>query len=322
MRRTHDTAWRVPGRTPGWRSWSVLVVLVVTGGAWLTWPVWDSTGNPDRGQVVAEAPWLLAVLTAGLVLLGTAVWRDAGRRTTPMSAVTLLVAVTCAVRALLSPASSGVEFVHAWPILAGVALGAPAGFLTGASACLVSTVLFAVPAETLPTQAVVWGLIGASGGLLHAFRPVLAWLLSLPLAVLAGMGSGVALNLMGWAQEPGTSTLHFFPGLPPGEVLHRLWSYTLETSLAYDTTRGITTALVLLVAGLPLIRALRPALPVPLGTSPAPAEVSKHAVDRRADRARLDRLWPAGATTSTTPTVTHHLDPATEETLHGATDHH
>lgn len=283
--------WRAATRTSGWRSGSVATALMVLGLTWLAWPVWGSLSNPGRDDLVDAAPWLCVALVAGLLALAVAIWRDAGRRHEILSAVALLVLATTVLRAVLTPGAAGVEFVHALPLLAGVALGAPAGFLTGATSALVSTVLVGVTAETLPMQALVWGLVGASGGLFVLLRPTVAWLLAVPWAVAAGLGAGVLLNLMGWGVEPGVTDTHFHPGLPPLEAAQRLWNYTRTTSLAHDTTRGVTSALVVLLVGRPVLRALRPPSSHARVTTPAVDDVAPDALTRREDRVRLDRLW-------------------------------
>lgn len=286
-----EPRWRPATRSAGWRGRTVTAGLASAGLAWLSWPVWGSLSNPGRADLVAATPWLTLALVTGLVALAVAIWRDAGRRVEPLQAVALLVVGTTLLRAVLSPGLAGVEFVHALPLMAGVALGAPAGFLTGATAALASTVLVGVSAETLPMQALVWGLVGASGGLFTPWRPTVAWLLAVPWAVVAGVGTGVLLNLMGWGLEPGVSETHFHPGLPPFEAAQRLWAYTRETSLAHDTTRGVTTALVVLLIGRPLLRALRPDDAHAGVTTPTVSDVTPGALTRREDRTRLDRLW-------------------------------
>ncbi|MCR1785901.1 hypothetical protein KVF89_25425 [Nocardioides carbamazepini] len=288
--------WRRVGVPHGWRSVVLLVVLVGAGLAWIGWPLWDSLTAPDRAQAQAEAPWLMAALVCGLFALAVALWLDAGRRLDALAVLASLIVANTVVRSVLSPSANGVELVHALPLLAGMAAGAPAGFLVGAGSALLSTIAVGEPAATLPTQALVWGLSGMLGGLLWRMRPRAAWLASLPLALLAGLGSGVLLNLMGWGQEPGTTLTSFFRGLPPSEAAARLWSYTLETSLVYDLTRGVTTALVLAVVGHPLLVALRrgagsDAVPVPVVPREA---IEPYSIDRREDRSRLDRLWNEG----------------------------
>lgn len=270
----------------GWRSHTVLAALIVVSGGWLTWPVWNSVTVPTGEQIRAEAPWLLAAQVCGLTALAVAIWIDSGRRFEVLRAVTALSLVDVAVRALVNPAVPGVELVHALPLLAGAGLGAPAGFLTGAGACLTSTLFSATPAETLPSQMLVWGLVGAFGGVMHRLRPQLAWPALVLLAVPLGVLSGVVLNLMGWAQQPGTTTTHFVAGLPPGEVVTRLWSYSRQTSWGVDLTRGACTALVVLLIGRPVLRALR-LRGEPLRMLPPGVPVSAHALARRRHAARF-----------------------------------
>lgn len=283
--------WSALGTT---RRWSALVALAWLAGGlvWLGWPVWDSTGVPSREQVRLEAPWVLAAQTAGLVLLAVTMWREGGRQPKPLASVVCLVVADCVLRAVMTPGTGGVEVVHALPLLAGAGLGLAGGVLTGASAALVSTMLLATPAETLPAQCLVWAVVGASGSALRWVPTLAAWLAAIPLAVAVGITSGVLLNLIGWAQDPGTTSDHFAPGLPPGEVLARLWAYTVETSLAYDTIRGATTALLVATLGLPVLRLLRgPALHGSTTRRSMTDDDLAAAVRRREDSSAIARLW-------------------------------
>ncbi|MBM9461778.1 hypothetical protein JK386_17945 [Nocardioides sp. zg-536] len=274
------------------RAATAVAVLWLAGGlVWTGWPVWDSVGAPDASQVRAEAPWVLGAQVAGLGLLASAMWRGAGRRPDALAAVTALVAGDCVLRTLFNPGTAGVEVVHALPLLAGAGLGLAGGVLTGASAALCSTMLASTPAETLPSQCVAWAAVGALGAVLRAVPTVTAWLLAVPLAVGAGVLSGVLLNLIGWAQMSGSTTEHYVPGLPAGEVLTRLWSYTVETSLALDTVRGLTTAFLVAVLGLPVLRALRGPTHRPTTYRPATDHALRAAVRRREDSSRIDALW-------------------------------
>lgn len=288
--------WHTVGVPQGWRSTTVFAVLALAGLAWICWPIWDSLTNPTRAQAQGEAAWLTTALVCGLAALATALWLDAGRRLDALAPLAALVLVDTFVRAVLNPAANGVEFVYALPLLAGMAAGAPSGFLVGAGSAILSTIAVGEPATTLPTQALVWGLVGALGGLLWRLKPRAAWLASLPLALVAGVASGALLNLMGWAQEPGTTLTSFYPGLPATEVLARLWGYTVETSLVLDLTRGATTALVLAAIGHPVLIALRRAM----GTDTPPVDVHVHdairaeTLVRRDDRIRLSHLWDKG----------------------------
>lgn len=288
--------WRAVGLGAGRRSMAVLAAIVLAGLAWLGWPVWGSLSSPTAADAAGAAPVLLAALTMALVLLALATWLDAGRDAGPVALALALLLLNAGLRVTVNPGASGVEIVHALPLLAGAVAGAPAGFLVGAGGMLLSSALIDGVGAMLPGQMLIFGLLGALGGVLWRVRPLPAWLSALPLAMLAGPASGVLLNLTGWALQPGTTTTSFFPGLPPAAVAGRLWAYTVETSLWYDLTRGATTALLVACAGLPLLRVgqqlgLRPAGPPAAAPSP---RLNPAAVRRRQDRDRLDTLWKTG----------------------------
>jgi hypothetical protein len=302
-RSERPTRWHAVGVPNGRRSFAVLAAFWLVGLAWIGWPVWSSLTPPAREQSQAEAPWLMVALVSGLIALVVAMWADAGRRFDALSGVGALLVLNTVARWVLNPAAGGVEFVHALPLLAGMGLGAPAGFAVGAGSGLLSTIAIGDPATTLPTQALVWGLSGSLGGLLWRLRPRTAWLASLPLALVTGVVSGVLLNLMGWAQESGMTLTSFYPGLPPAEVLSRLWGYTLDTSIVLDLTRGVTTALILAVLGHPVLLALRSSIGAlsreTRRSTPHPDQrslddVRPEAFARRSARTQLDHLWNQG----------------------------
>ena len=286
----------------GWRSRVSLLVLGVLGAGWLGWPIWSSFTAPDRDALEAEAPFLLAAVVGLLGVLTTSIWLDAGRRAAVFGPILLVAAVDVVFRLVLSPGGAGIEPVYALPLLAGVALGAPAGFLTGAVAALSSSVALGLVDTPLVGQILVWGLWGAVGGILRGLRPTAAWLTAAVVALPLGLVTGLALNITGWTGERDAITGGFLPGLPPLDALQRLIDYTLATSLAFDLTRAVVNALIVSIIGLPVLRALRQIsgarLAVASGPSePPPPAVAPAAVRRRRRSDQLHNLW-----TSSTPT--------------------
>lgn len=277
------------------RSRLALLTIGILGTGWLAWPIWSSFTAPGRDALQAETPFLLAAVLGLLALLATSIWLDAGRRAEVFGPVLLVVLVDVVIRLVLSPGSSGIEPVYALPLLAGAALGAPAGFLTGALAALLSTVAMGLVNTPLVGQILVWGLWGAVGGLLRALRPVAAWLVALVACLPLGLLTGMALNITGWTGERDATTGGFLPGLPPLEALQRLLDYTLATSLAFDLTRAVVNALVVLIIGLPVLRALRSAFSTRARSAapdgPRPPAVSPAAIHRRASSNQLTQLW-------------------------------
>lgn len=284
-----------------WRSHLALLVLVILGAGWLGWPIWSSFTAPGREALQAETPYLLAALLGLLMVLGTSIWLDADRRAKVFGPILLVSVVDVGIRLVLSPGGGGIEPVYALPLLAGAALGAPAGFLTGALASLISAVALGLVDTPLVGQILVWGLWGAVGGLLRNLRTVTAWLTATLACLPLGLVTGLALNITGWTGERDAITGGFLPGLPPLEAAQRLIDYTLATSLAFDLTRAGVNALLVLVVGLPVLRALRSAF----GTrtretarrdEPPPPAVAPAAIRRRGRSDQLTNLW-------TTPTT-------------------
>lgn len=282
------------GIAPGPVSW--LVSLTVAGLVllWLSWPVWGSLSAPGRDAVAAETPALLFGLLGLVAVSSWSVWLDSGRRTQALAPIVLLTVLATGVRVLWSPGTSGVEPVFAVPLLAGVAFGGPAGFLTGTLSSMVSAAALGLVSTPLIGQTLVWGLWGLSGGLLHRTRTGTAWLLASLACLPLGVGSGVLLNLIGWTGETGAEVGAFLPGLPWDRSLARLWDYSLATSLAHDSTRAVTNAVTVLLLGLPLLRGLRTAwgfAPGPSSAAPESPRVRPEAEARRSRSDALSQLW-------------------------------
>ncbi len=286
----------------GWRSRVALLVLGLLGAAWLGWPIWSSFTAPGRDALEAETPFLLAAVLGLMGVLATAIWFDAGRRAAIFGPILLVAGVDVVFRLALSPGGAGIEPVYALPLLAGAALGAPAGFLTGAIAALSSSVALGLVDSPLVGQILVWGLWGAVGGLLRGLRPIAASLTAAVVALPLGLITGLALNITGWTGERDATTGGFLPGLPPLEALQRLIDYTLATSLAFDLTRAVVNTLIVLVMGLPILRALRQFSGARIAAAPGPSEppppaVAPAAVRRRRRSDQLNDLWTPSTTT-------------------------
>ena len=69
---------------------------------------------------------------------------------------------------------------------------------------------------------------------------------------------GLLLNLSFWPFTLGADTqLSFVPGASLVENLHRYLVFDVTTSLGWDTGRALTNALLILLAGRPVLDALR-----------------------------------------------------------------
>lgn len=289
------TKWRDAAPITGVRARIVMTLLVALACTWVGWPVWGSWTAPDANTARALMPSLLSGLGGLLLVLGWALWRDAGRRAEVFAPVVFLATAAALVRLLLSPSASGIEPAFVVPLLAGAALGSPAGFLTGALACLGSSGLLGLYTEHLVAQTLVWGLFGLVGGFFRGSGTRVAWIGCVLAGALLGPVSGVLLNTTGWVDDAGASAGGFLLGAAPWESFTRLINYSLTTSFAVDAARGITTAVLALVVGFPVIRGLRATVgdPVPSTTpiKPPPQRIDAAALRRRERSDHLSTLW-------------------------------
>lgn len=287
--------WRPTAPTSGPASRASLGAILVLGLGWLAWPVWSSFTAPDRAAVTALTPALLAALLGLILLLTWALWRDAGHRAQSFAPIVTVAALAAGTRMFLTPRVSGLEPVFALPLLAGAALGSPAGFLTGALACLGSSAAMGLVAEPLVGQCLAWGLWGAAGGLLRGMGPRAVWAGAIALCLPLGIVSGLGLNLIGWAGERTAQVGAFLPGVGAWESAQRLWAYTRSTSSAVDLPRAASAAGFVAVVGLPILRALKamapPPPPPPLGAAPHPPGIAPGSLLRRERSDRLTTLW-------------------------------
>lgn len=144
--------------------------------------------------------------------------------------IVALIAIACALRALRFPIQ-GVQFSSWLIILAGLALGPEAGFLTGALIPLVSGFFLGL-GTWVPWQMLAWGLIGAIAG----------WLSNLHIArnrwAMAGFGLvsgwifGIIMNLQSYFFAAGTQ---YAEGL----------LVTFAAGFVGDTISGVSTAVLL-----------------------------------------------------------------------------
>lgn len=281
-------------RLHGALPWAAATVWLVAAGAWLGWPLWWSLTAPSRDAQQEATGWVLGALLSLLLMLAWALWRQANRRLETLSPLALLTVAAVFLRVAVNPSGAGIEFALLAPLLAGIAYGGPAGVLTGALSAAASAVVTDTIASQLPGQLFVWALWGLVGGLLRRLPVPAAWLAGIVCCLPLGVLSGLLLNLTGWATEEGVTTGAFIPGLGPVAELRAAWAYTVDTSLVWDITRSLSTALALGVLGLPLLRALRSVAaprPKPQGLTPTERPISPNALRRRETAAEFDQLW-------------------------------
>lgn len=143
-------------------------------------------------------------------------------------------------------------------LLGGRALGPAFGFALGSLSMFTSALLTAGVGPWLPFQMVAAGWFAMFAGLLPQIRGRAEIAMLMAYGALASLAYGFLMNLSFWPWALGQdSELSFVPGAPLSENLARWFAFNLATSLGWDIPRAVLTAVLTLLAGPVLLRALR-----------------------------------------------------------------
>jgi energy-coupling factor transport system substrate-specific component len=143
-------------------------------------------------------------------------------------------------------------------MLGGRALGPAFGFALGSLALFTSALLTAGVGPWLPFQMIAAGWFAMGAGLLPQIRGRAEMAMLVAYGAVASLVYGLLMNLSFWPWALGAdSGLSFVPGAPLGENLGRWVAFTVATSLGWDIPRAVLTAVLTLLAGPLLLRAVR-----------------------------------------------------------------
>jgi energy-coupling factor transport system substrate-specific component len=238
-----------------WRSAVTLVVTVLVGVAAFAWPF---VVTPDGGLAhSADAPWVFMLLLSLMAALVLAELGSGGRDAKTVAVLGVLAALGGALR-LLSAGTAGLEPMFFLLVVGGRVLGRGAGFVLGALAVLVGAFLTGGVGPWAPFQMIAAGMVGLGAGSLPQVRGRRElWLLA-GYGLLAGVAFGVVMNLWFWPfTTTGPAGGTFVPGDPLGANASRYAVFYLLTSLGWDLPRGVLTAVLVVVAGRPVLGSLR-----------------------------------------------------------------
>ncbi len=146
-------------------------------------------------------------------------------------------------------------------VLGGRALGPGFGFCLGAIGMFSSALLTGGVGPWLPFQMIGAAWIGLGAGLLPRLGGRREIVLLAGYSAVACIAYGFLLNLWFWPFLTTDSgfppALSFVPGAPVAENLHHWLLFSLTTSLGFDLPRAALTVALVLVAGRPVLVALR-----------------------------------------------------------------
>lgn len=241
------------GRRPGF----LVGVTSVVGVLAFVWPFLLHASSSTAQAHAADAPWVFIVV---LPLLLVVVMAELSGGVLDAKAVALLgiLAACGAALRIPSPGVAGFEPVFFLLIPAGRVMGRSFGFVLGALTIVVSALLTGGVGPWLPFQMFGAAWMGFGAGCLPPARGRREVGLLAGYAALASLAYGALLNLWFWPFGAGTATqFSYLPGAGALVNLHRFFLFDVTTSLGFDIPRAVTTAVLVLVLGAPVMAALR-----------------------------------------------------------------
>jgi energy-coupling factor transport system substrate-specific component len=243
-------------RIPATALLTMLLASVLTLGAF-GWPfVVPPGGVAEASSHGTDAPWLFVLVLPVLIAIVLAEMSTGGIDAKAITLLGMLAAVGGALRAL-SPGVAGLEPSFAVIMLGGRVLGPGFGFVQGNLTLLVGALLTGGVGPWLPFQMMAAGWVGLLAGLLPRWR---GWLEVVMLAVFGlvlGIVYGLLMNLWFWPFARYGEGLSFEAGASTAHNLASYLRFYVATSVVWDLARGVATFLLMLLAGRPLLRALR-----------------------------------------------------------------
>jgi energy-coupling factor transport system substrate-specific component len=219
--------------------------------------------SADAGSRTIDASLLLALVVGGSIIIASGELTRgpaAGSLARSIALLAALVALDATLR--LVPSFLGASPIFALIVLVGYVFGSRFGFVMGALTLLLSAAITAGVGPWLPFQMLCAGWVGLVAGWIPHPSSKKEQMLALVLyGAAVGFAYGALMNLYSWPfAAPGVVTdvgLYWSPTLSLGESVSRYATFYLTTSLVHDATRAVANALLILVAGPPVLRLLQ-----------------------------------------------------------------
>ena len=231
---------------------SVFAVGVVAFG----WPFLTQPGSALDTSHSGDAPMVFVLMLPLLAAVVLAELTSGGMDAKAVAMLGMLAAVGGALRAL-GPGTAGLEPSFAVIILGGRVFGRGFGFVLGAVTIFTGALLTGGVGPWLPFQMIAAGWVGFFAGCLPPTRARVEVATLAAYSFLAGLVFGAVMNLWFWPFASYGPETSFVAGDPFAANLHRYGVFYVTTSLPWDLGRAVLSAVVLLLAGSALLRALR-----------------------------------------------------------------
>jgi energy-coupling factor transport system substrate-specific component len=234
------------------RSFAILALIPST----LLGFIWPFLVAND--QSAKWASWFFFASTTFTVLLLVTLIAADDLGSKNVAFLGILSALVAALRPL-GIGAIGIEPMWFALILAARVMGPTFGFLLGALSMLLSALLTGGIGPWLGYQVFAAAVIGFGTGLIPKNIRGRTEIFALALyGAIAAEVFGIMMDLQFWPWALGSETeLSYLAGASIGENLNRFLSYHFLSALAWDIPRAIITVVLIVIAGKPVLNALR-----------------------------------------------------------------
>ncbi len=231
---------------------AVFVVGLVAFG----WPFLTRPGSALDTSHSGDAPFVFVLVLPLLAAVVLSELTAGGMDAKAVAMLGMLAAVGGALRAL-GPGTAGLEPSFAVIVLGGRVFGRGFGFVLGAVTVFTGALLTGGVGPWLPFQMVAAGWVGFFAGCLPTVRGRAEVLCLAAYSAVVGIAFGAVMNLWFWPFASYGPETSFVAGAPFAANLTRYGVFYVTTSLPWDLGRSVLSAVVVLLAGSALLRALR-----------------------------------------------------------------
>jgi energy-coupling factor transport system substrate-specific component len=240
------------------RSSLLLLITTLFGLVAFGWPLLLHQHGGQNTAHNGDAPWVLMAFLPLLLAIVMAELSDGSMDAKAVALLGIMAACFAALR-VPSPGIDGFEPEWFLLVLSARVFGRGFGFVLGAVAFFASSLITGGVGPWLPFQMLAAAWVGFGAGCLPPWRGWGERVLLAGYGIVAALLYGLLTNFWFWPFVGATinNRYSFQAGAGTIENLHRFLLFDLTTSLGFDLTRAVTTAVLILVLGRPVLAALR-----------------------------------------------------------------